>query len=97
LGNRPLDLAPEATLDRGLAAVTVRTTAFTRFLPIIASALGRGALLPRSPCVDHPTHLPAPPVPAYGPVPHQVDGDHLGDAEELDFRHEPDVLDLVIP
>lgn len=97
LGNRPLDLAPEATLDRGLAAVTVRTMAFTRFLPIIASALGRGALLRRSRWVDHRTDLPGLTVRAYGPVPYQVDGDHLGDAEELDFRHEPDVLDLVIP
>ena len=48
LGNVPLDLAPEATLDRGLAAVTLRTMAFTRFLPVVASALGRGRLLRRS-------------------------------------------------
>jgi hypothetical protein len=26
-----------------------------------------------------------------------VDGDHLGDAERLEIRHEPDVLDLVLP
>ena len=39
LGNRPLDLAPEATLERGLASVTVRTLAFTRMMRIIASAL----------------------------------------------------------
>jgi diacylglycerol kinase family enzyme len=97
LGNRPLDLAPEATLDRGLAAVTVRTMAFTRFIPVIASALGRGRVLRRSRWVDHRTDVSELTVRAYGPVPYQVDGDHLGDAELLEFRHEPEVLDLVLP
>ena len=97
LGNVPLDLAPEATLDRGLAAVTLRTMAFTRFLPVIGSALGKGRLLRRSRWVDHRTDVAALTVRAYGPVPYQVDGDHLGDAEVLEFRHEPAVLDLVMP
>jgi diacylglycerol kinase family enzyme len=97
LGNRPLDLAPEATLDRGLAAVTLRTMAFARTMRIIASALGSGSLLRRSRWVDHRTDLEALSVRAYGPVPYQVDGDHLGDTEQLEFRHEPAVLDLVLP
>jgi len=97
LGNVPLDLAPEATLDRGLAAVTLRTMAVTRFLPVIGSALGRGRLLRRSRWVDHRTDVEAATVRAYGPVPYQVDGDHLGDAEVLEFRHEPEVLDLFMP
>ena len=33
----------------------------------------------------------------YGPFPYQVDGDYLGDTEELGPRHEPEVLDLVMP
>ncbi len=97
LGNRPLDLAPEATLDRGLASITLRTMAFARFLRIIGSALGNGRALRRSRWVDHRTDLAALTVRAYGPVPYQVDGDHLGDADVLEFRHEPDVLDLVLP
>ena len=36
-------------------------------------------------------------VVGYGPFPYQVDGDHLGDAERLEIRHEPEVLDLVLP
>jgi diacylglycerol kinase family enzyme len=97
LGNRPLNLAPEATLDRGLASVTLRTMAFARTMRIIASALGDGTVLRRSRWVDHRTDLGALSVRAYGPVPYQVDGDHLGDTEQLDFRHEPAVLDLVVP
>lgn len=97
LGNRPLELAPEATLDRGLAAITLRTMAFGRTLRIVGSALGSGRALRRSRWVDHRTDLPELTVRAYGPVPYQVDGDHLGDAEVLHFRHEPEVLDLVVP
>jgi diacylglycerol kinase family enzyme len=96
-GNRPLNLAPEATLDRGLASVTLRTMAFARTMRIIASALGSGSVLRRSRWVDHRTDLGALSVRAYGPVPYQVDGDHLGDTERLDFRHEPEVLELVLP
>jgi diacylglycerol kinase family enzyme len=97
LGNRPLNLAPEATLDRGLASVTLRTMAFAPTMRIIASALGSGSVLRRSRWVDHRTDLEALTVRAYGPVPYQVDGDHLGDTEQLDFRHAPAVLDLVLP
>jgi diacylglycerol kinase family enzyme len=97
LGSRPLNLAPEATLDRGLASVTLRTMAFARTMRIIASALGSGSVLRRSRWVDYRTDLEALTVTAYGPVPYQVDGDHLGDIERLDFRHEPAVLDLVLP
>jgi len=71
--------------------------AFTRFMPVIASALGTGRLLRRSRWVDLRTDLTSLTVRAYGPVPYQVDGDHLGDADVLEFRHEPDVLDLVLP
>src|SRR3546814_2820508 len=95
LGNRPLDLAPEATLDRGLAMVTLRTLAFGRTMRIIGSALGAGRYLRSSRWTDHRTDLTAITVTGYGPFPYQVDGDHLGDTEQLELRHEPDVIDLV--
>ncbi|HKH06351.1 MAG TPA: diacylglycerol kinase family protein [Acidimicrobiales bacterium] len=97
LGDRPLSLAPEATLDRGLASITVRTMAFARTMRIIASALGSGRLLRRSRWVDHRVDLDGLTIRAYGPVPYQVDGDHLGDADVLEFRHAEAVLDLVLP
>jgi diacylglycerol kinase family enzyme len=97
LGNRPLDLAPEATLDTGLASVTLRTMNFARTLRIIGSALGNGKGLRRSRWVDHRTDLPALTVRAYGAVPYQVDGDYLGEVDELVFRHAPEIIDLVLP
>jgi diacylglycerol kinase family enzyme len=97
LGNRPLDLVPEATLDRGLATVTLRTLTFARTLRIVASALGRAHALRHSRWVDLRTDLPGLRIDGYGPIPYQVDGDYLGEATHLTFRHEPDILDLVMP
>lgn len=97
LGNRPLDLAPEATLDRGLVALTVRTLAFGRTMRIIGSALTGGHHLRSSRWTDYRTDLTGFTVTGYGPFPYQVDGDHLGDTEHLELTHEPEVLDLVMP
>jgi diacylglycerol kinase family enzyme len=97
LGNRPLSLAPEATLDRGLAMVTLRTLSFVKTMRIIGSALGSGKHLRSSRWTDHRTDLTRITVTGYGPFPYQVDGDHLGDTERLELSHEPAVLDLVMP
>ncbi len=97
LGNRPLNLAPEATLDRGLALVTLRTLAFARTMRIIGSALGSGKHLRNDRWTDYRHDLGEVTVTGYGPFPYQVDGDHLGDTELLVLRHEPEVLDLVMP
>jgi diacylglycerol kinase family enzyme len=97
LGNIPLNLAPEATLDRGLAMVTLRTLAFARTMRIIGSALAGGKHLRSSRWTDHRTDLSELTVTGHGPFPYQVDGDHLGDTERLVFKHEPAVLDLVLP
>jgi hypothetical protein len=64
---------------------------------IIGSALGSGRHLRSSAWTDHRTDLTELVVTGHGPVPYQVDGDHLGDTERLEIRHEPEVLDLVMP
>ena len=51
------NLAPEATLDRGLAMVTVRTLAFARTMRIIGSALGNGQA-PAHLALDRPPRRP---------------------------------------
>ena len=97
LGSRPLSLAPEATLDRALTSVSVRTL---RFLPIIrlVSSLLRGTHdIGDHPLVDYRSDVNDLVVRGHGPFPYQVDGDHLGDTEELVFKWRPDVLSLVVP
>src|SRR5262249_45039947 len=46
LGNRPLDLSPAATLDRGLVAVTFRTMRVTAILGSLGGALRGGGVKP---------------------------------------------------
>lgn len=97
LGNRPLDVAPEATLDSRLAVVAVRTMAFVPMLSIAAAALGWGRPLRDHRRVVYRHDVAEVVMTGHGPVPYQVDGDFLGETQELVLRHEPDVLDLVMP
>ncbi len=97
LGNRPLQVAPEATLERGLASLTMRTLAFPTFATVIASVLGTGRRARTHRMVDYRTDLTGLRVVGNGPFPYQVDGDFLGETTELDIRHEPEALRLVRP
>jgi diacylglycerol kinase family enzyme len=97
LGNVPLNVAPDATLDRGLVLVTFRTMSFVPLLSIIGSALRGGEFLRHHKKVDYRTDLSSAVVTGHGPVPYQVDGDHLGDTTRLEFRHEPECLTIVVP
>jgi diacylglycerol kinase family enzyme len=96
LGNRPLDLSPAATLDRALVVVTFRTLEVLPILRGLGAALRGGGVATSEHLVEwrdveqlvveHPT-----------PFPYQVDGDHLGDAERLEFAFVPDAVRLVFP
>jgi len=96
LGNRPLDLSPAATLDRGLVAITFKTMSATAILTSLAGALRGGGVKP----ADHldiridVSHLT---VEHEAPFPYQVDGDALGSTTRLGFVHVPDAVKLVFP
>lgn len=97
VGRRPFNAAPDATLDRGLAMLTFRTLDLVPLLGLAASALASGEHLRHSRNTEYRTDLASARVVGYGPFPYQVDGDYLGEITELEFRHEPDILDLVVP
>jgi diacylglycerol kinase family enzyme len=97
LGSIPLNLAPEADLDRGLVMATFRNIRFATLLSLVASVLRQGSWFRRHRSVDYRTDLAEVTVTGHGPFPYQVDGDHLGDAERLELRHEPDALTVVVP
>ena len=98
LGSLPINLAPDATFERGLVAVTVRTLRVPTILGLLGSGLlTNGRRVQHHPHVDYRTDLATVKVRGYGPFPYQVDGDYLGEVEELEFRHRPDALDLIIP
>lgn len=97
VGNRPFNLAPDATLDRPLAVTTIRSLRSWSFLALMASALGTGRRLRASRLVDYRADVSSLTIRGFGPFPYQVDGDYLGEIERIELRHVPDVMDLVLP
>ena len=97
IGSRPFDIAPEATLDRGLVMVTIRTMRLSRFLPLVASGLTASKRLRKSRHVDYRTDLTEFELSSTSRFPYQVDGDFLGHVSSLRFRHEPGALRLAAP
>jgi diacylglycerol kinase family enzyme len=96
LGNRPLDLSPDAWLDRPLVAVTFRTMKATAILRSLGGALRGGGVKPTA-HLDLRTDLTELVVSGDRPFPYQVDGDDLGDTRELRFTHVPDAAKLIRP
>lgn len=96
LGNRPLDLSPNATLDRPLVAITFRTMSARAIFASLAGALRGGGITPN----EHVSVFDAVDelvIEGASGFPYQVDGDYLGEANRLHFRHVPDAVRLVFP
>jgi diacylglycerol kinase family enzyme len=97
LGNRPLDLVQDATLDRGLAVIGFTKLTLPALLAAAASSFGIGRDLHRQRHLDVRSDLAGLRACGRGPFPYQVDGDYLGETESLELTHVPDVLRLVLP
>ena len=101
LGNRPLDLVPGTTLDGGLAMISLSSLSMPTMLHAVRRVFSGNAptgidgvqvltdtnqvVLSRLDGTDDDA------------MPYQVDGDHLGPADRLEFEHVPDALRLVLP
>jgi diacylglycerol kinase family enzyme len=96
LGNRPLDLSPAATFDRGLVAITFTTMSATAILTSLAGALRGGGVKPAR-HLDTRVDVSHLVVEHDTPFPYQVDGDALGSTTRLEFTHVPDAVKLVRP
>ena len=97
LGSRPLSLVPQATLDDPLGSVVLRSLGLRATMRTVVAAFRGGGRLGAVSTADVRHGLKSFRVVGYRPFPWQVDGDHLGDAEVLNFRWEPNVIDLVLP
>lgn len=97
LGNRPLDVAPMATLDSPLVAVMIRDMRIDTILRVAGAALAGEGRVGRIGKVDMRTGVTAIDITGHGPFPYQIDGDHLGDATDIAIRYRPDALDVVLP
>ena len=96
LGNRPLDLSPAATLNRGLVAITFTTMRATAILGSLAGALRGGGVKPAD-HLDIRTDVAKLVAENDTPFPYQVDGDALGTTTRLEFVYVPDAVKLVFP
>jgi diacylglycerol kinase family enzyme len=96
LGNRPLDLSPEAGLDRSLVVVTFTSLRARDLLGSLLGALRGGGLRPADHLVVH-TGVTSLRVSGDEPYPFQVDGDHLGSTTTLEMDYVPDAVNLVMP
>jgi YegS/Rv2252/BmrU family lipid kinase len=96
LGNRPLDLSPEARLDQGLVAISFTTMRAMAILTSLAGALRGGGVKPAR-HLDVRTHVDRLVIENEEPFPYQLDGDALGETTRLEFRHVPGAIKLVFP
>lgn len=98
LGTRPLDVAPDARLDKPLVAISITSVTLPALLGVAARALKGGGSLEGVKGVSYTSDVDEITISGVGgPVEHQVDGDHLGGADLLVFRHAPDSIRLVLP
>ncbi|MEX2626229.1 MAG: diacylglycerol kinase family protein [Ilumatobacteraceae bacterium] len=99
LGNRPLDLVPNATLDTPLAVVTFRSLRARAIVRALSSAMRGGGISPGGHLASWSDvrHLDVELVDGAEPFPYQVDGDHLGDTSHLEIDHVPEAVRLVRP
>ena len=96
-GPRPLTVTPDAGGGRGLVSVTVRSLKVRTLLGVFGSAVGSGTRLRSHPEVDYRADLQNLEVWGKGPIPYQVDGDYLGETDELSIAYHADALKIVAP
>ncbi|MCH7789401.1 MAG: diacylglycerol kinase family lipid kinase [Acidobacteria bacterium] len=97
LGNTPLDVAPDASLDRPLVVLTIRKLSAAALSSLAVAALRRGNGLASHRRVDYRTDVESAVLKGFRPMPYQVDGDFLGAVDELRFTWRRDALRLVVP
>lgn len=97
LGSRPLTIDASATIDSPLSVVGVRSMKLGPMLDLVRRLIAGDGSIVDSPHVAHRSGVTDLVVRGHGPFPYQVDGDHLGDTEELRFSWRPDQLSLVVP
>jgi diacylglycerol kinase family enzyme len=94
--DRPLRISPGTGLQTPLAVVTFRSLSLGRFVPAVAAAAGPRGMGRRRSVARH-VGVQEAVISGYGPLPHQVDGEYLGEATRFRLRSEQGVLRLVIP
>lgn len=97
LGSRPLHLAPGTTADGDLSLATFESLALPTMLPAFASALGRGDKVRRLRRVSIVRGVRSATVKGHRPVPYQLDGDFVGESDQIELSWAPAALPVIVP
>ena len=97
VGKRPFTVVPQATLDRPLSVITLRSMQPSAFVGLMIDALKDRNGVTANEHVHIRTDVSEVVLRRLTSMPFQVDGDYLGEAESLHFRHHPDAVRLVVP
>lgn len=97
VGRRPATLAPDASLDRALAATVFSTVHASLLLRAAASAVTRARFVGASRDIAQIPDVWRATLSSTRSFPWQVDGDYLGLVSHLDVSYRPDCLSLVVP
>ncbi len=96
VGNRPLDLTPDAALDRQFVVITFRTLQLGHLLRGITAAIRGNGITPNDDLIVW-NDVGEVSITHHTPFPYQVDGDYLGDVDRLELTHVPDAVRLLVP
>jgi diacylglycerol kinase family enzyme len=97
VGSRPFTVCPAADLHRPLSVLAFTRLQVRDFLPVVVDALAdRSGVSPRA-HLQIRTGVHGLRIERSTSMPYQLDGDFLGEADQLVFRHHPDAVGLVVP
>jgi diacylglycerol kinase family enzyme len=99
LGEFPIKVAPDAGLERAFTIVAFQTLSLPVVMGVLGAAMaGRGgARLAKDGKVAYLSDVTALSISGHGAFPFQLDGDFLGEIDQLDLCYQPDLLNLVVP
>jgi diacylglycerol kinase family enzyme len=96
-GNRPMHVAAGTSLATPLSLVTLDRLSLVVLLPALAAAFRGGLSKDRSRHVTVARDVQAATITGFRPLPYQLDGDYVGEAEQIELRWAPAALALVKP
>ncbi|EOM75347.1 diacylglycerol kinase family lipid kinase [Rhodococcus rhodnii] len=96
LDERPVHTNPGTSFDTGLGIFAMRTMGVIKSLRTARNMLAEGGD-PTSPDLVRADDVDWIRITASEPMPLQLDGDYLGERDDVEFRSVPDALDVIAP
>jgi diacylglycerol kinase family enzyme len=97
LGNRPLHLAPGTTVNGDMSLVTFDSLKLRAILPAFVSALRGDEKPAKHRHVSLVRGVSSATVKGHRPLPYQLDGDFVGEPDQIELTWAPMALSIVVP